>query len=75
MTRLSTWPPQVGDTVRIKDAQVNGTVTHTKGVSGTRFRILVTASARDMTRSAIAERRLARRASRWYGLEELDPVP
>ena len=69
----STWPPVEGDSVRVKDAGLVGTVIKTKGVYESRFRVLVVPPT--TARDAIAlkrERAAARAASRWYGLDELE---
>ena len=67
------WEPVSGDTIRLKDSGLLGTVIQTKGVHERRFRVKVprpTASgdAAAMKRAVAA----ATRASRWYGLDELE---
>jgi hypothetical protein len=75
VTKNLAWPPVVGSTVRIKDTPFSGTVIKTKGVYEARFQIVVPS---DTTVSGAAAqratRRAARLASRWYGLEELEPL-
>jgi hypothetical protein len=69
----SRWPPNEGDSVRVKDAGLVGTVIKTKGVYEARFRVRV--SPPETARDALAlkrERAAARAASRWYGLDELE---
>jgi hypothetical protein len=73
LQRSAPWSPAVGDAVVIKDCDLAGTVMQTKGVYETRFRVSVTSSAVGLGRQAADERRAARRASRWYGLDELKP--
>ena len=72
--RIPAWPPSEGDAVRVRDAGLVGTVTHTKGVHERRFRVklLPWAAAEDAGDLKTA-RRSARRASRWYSLYELGP--
>jgi hypothetical protein len=67
------WPPTEGDTVRVKDAGLVGTVVKTKGVHEARFHVRVPAptSTGDI-RTQKRERAAARSASRWYGLDELE---
>jgi hypothetical protein len=67
------WPPSEGDSVRVKDAGLVGTVIKTKGVYEARFRVRVLppTSARDAL-ALKRERAAARAASRWYGLDELE---
>ena len=67
------WPPSEGDSVMVKDAGLVGTVIKTKGVHEARFRVSVPSPTAD--RDAVALKRAraaARRASRWYGLDELE---
>lgn len=74
-TTTSTWPPVEGDSVRVKDAGLVGTVIKTKGVYEARFRVRVAPPT--TARDAIAlkrERAAARAASRWYGLAELESL-
>jgi hypothetical protein len=68
------WPPRVGDAARLKGTDIVGAVVRTKGVSAPRFRLKVLppaaggdAQARKLLAAA------ARRASCWYGLDELEP--
>jgi hypothetical protein len=68
------WPPQEGTTIRLKGSGLVGTVIQTKGVYERRFR--VTARPPDVGGDAVALKRAkatARRASRWYGLDEMEP--
>jgi hypothetical protein len=69
------WPPVVGDEVWIKDSRLTGSVTKTKGASETRFQIKVSSVTGDGERLKPGPARAARLASRWYGLDELAPVP
>jgi len=69
----SPWPPKEGDSVRVKEAGLIGTVIKTKGVHEARFRVQVLPSG--SAGDALALRRdkaAARSASRWYGLDELE---
>ena len=72
-TTTSRWPPVEGDSVRVKDAGLVGTVIKTKGVYEARFRVRVLppTTARDALALRQA-RAAARSASRWYGLDELE---
>ena len=68
------WSPSEGDPVRLKDSGLVGTVIQTKGVYEARFRVNVPPPTAG--RDAVALKRAraaARRASRWYGLDELEP--
>lgn len=68
------WPPQVGDAAREKESGLLGTVIKTKGVYEARFRLHV--DPPDTSGDAVALKRAkatARAASRWYGLDELEP--
>lgn len=67
------WPPKEGDSVRVKDAGLVGTVIKTKGVYEARFRVQVPlpSTANDVM-ALRRERAAARSASRWYGLDELE---
>jgi hypothetical protein len=67
------WSPGVGDRARIKENGLTGTVVKTKGVHEARFKIDVRTAATGPSQLALAERRMARSASRWYGLGELEP--
>jgi hypothetical protein len=58
--------------VRLKGTPFSGTVVRTKGVHAPRFRVLVTSSVTGREATAVTERRAARLASRWYGLDELE---
>jgi hypothetical protein len=67
------WEPVSGDTVRLKDSGLIGTVIQAKGVHERRFRVKVPrpeagGDAAAMKRATAA----ATRASRWYGLDELE---
>jgi hypothetical protein len=68
------WSPNEGDTVRVKADGLVGTVIQTKGVYEARFRVkaLPPTTAGD-ARALKRAREAARRASRWYGLDELEP--
>jgi hypothetical protein len=69
------WPPSVGTPVRIKRNRLEGTVIKTKGVYEARFRLLVPPpTPAEGRKPNPGEARAAREASRWYGLEELEPV-
>ena len=69
----SHWPPTEGDSVRVKDAGLVGTVIKTKGVHEARFRVRVLppTTATDAV-TLKRQRAAARSASRWYGLDELE---
>lgn len=67
------WPPSEGDHVRVKDADLVGTVIKTKGVHEARFRVLIPPPTEASSAIALKrDRAAARSASRWYGLEELE---
>jgi hypothetical protein len=67
------WPPKEGDSVRVKDAGLVGTVIKTKGVHEARFRVLVPAPTEASSAIILKRDRMAARsASRWYGLDELE---
>ena len=68
------WLPRVGDAAHVKGTEIVGTVTRTNGVASPRFRleVLPPAAGGDLrARRLVAA--AARRASRWYGLGELEP--
>jgi hypothetical protein len=68
------WPPSEGDTVRVKDVGLVGTVIKTKGVYEARFRVHVLPPTEAGNAVALKRARAAARsASRWYGLDELEP--
>ena len=68
------WPPREGDTVRLKEAGLLGTVIKTKGVYEARFRVRVVPPAEGEDAVALKQARAAARlASRWYGLDDLAP--
>ena len=70
----SPWPPCEGDAVRLKDSGLVGTMIQTKGVYEARFRVKVSPPTADGDVAALKRARAAaRRASRWYGLDELEP--
>jgi hypothetical protein len=70
------WPPTVGTPVRIKRNNLKGTVVKTKGVYEARFRLLVPPPlSADGRKPEPGAARAARIASRWYGLDELEPLP
>ena len=70
----SPWSPREGDAVRLKDSGLVGTVIKTKGVHEARFRVSVPPPTADRDVVALKRARAAsRRASRWYGLDELEP--
>jgi hypothetical protein len=75
MPKIDTrWPPQVGDAAREKDTGLVGTVVKTKGVYEARFRLHVDPPTTDGDAVAVKRAKaMARTASRWYGLEELEP--
>jgi hypothetical protein len=67
------WSPSAGDTVRLKDSGLVGTVIQTKGVHEARFRVNVPPPTTGGDAAALKRARAAaRRASRWYGLDELE---
>jgi hypothetical protein len=69
----ASWPPTEGDSVRVKDAGLVGTVIKTKGVHEARFRVLVPSPTEASSPIVLKrERMAARSASRWYGLDELE---
>jgi hypothetical protein len=68
------WPPTVGDEVGIKESKLRGNVIKTKGVSEARFRLQVPNQTKDGVKLSPGPARAARIASRWYGLDELEPV-
>jgi len=70
----SPWPPVVGDEVRIKENGFQGAVVKTKGVHEARFRLSVSSKTPDGGSLPRTEARAARIASRWYGLDELEPL-
>ena len=70
-----TWLPTVGTRVRVKRGNLTGTVVKTKGVYEARFRLLVAPpQAEDGQKPPPGSARAARIASRWYGLDELEPL-
>ena len=70
----SPWPPSEGDTARVKADGLVGTVIQTKGVYEARFRLKVPLPTAGRDAAALKRARAAaRRASRWYGLDELEP--
>ena len=70
----SPWSPSEGDAVRLKDGGLIGTVIQTKGVYEARFRVKVPPLTAGRDAGALKRARAAaRRASRWYGLDELEP--
>jgi hypothetical protein len=73
LRRSSPWSPVVGDAVLVRDCRLAGTVIQTTGVHEARIRVSVATDATGTGREAVAERQAARRASRWYGLDELEP--
>ena len=72
MTKTIPWPPMVGNMVRIKGSDLIGTVIKSKGVHVRRYRLQVSSKATGAGRQETAERRRARWASRWYGLDEIE---
>jgi len=71
----SSWSPSEGDTVRLKDSGLVGTVIQTKGVYEARFRVKVPSPTAGGAAVPLKRARAAaRRASRWYGLDELEPL-
>jgi len=69
------WPPTIGDEVTIKDSRLRANVIKTKGVSEARFRLQVPNTTRDGAKLSPGQARIARLASHWYGLDELEPAP
>lgn len=71
--RTTSWEPVAGDTIRLKESGLIGTVVQIKGVYERRFRVKVPRPAAGgdaaATKRAAAA---ATRASRWYGLDELE---
>ena len=68
------WSPSEGDAVRLKDSGLVGTVIQTKGVYEARFRVKVPPPTAGGDAAALKRARAAaRRASRWYGIDELAP--
>ena len=68
------WPPSEGDSVRVRDAGLIGTVIKTKGVYEARFRVRVVPPTEGEDAAALKRARAAARlASRWYGLDDLAP--
>ncbi len=66
------WPPKEGDSVRVKEVGLLGTVIKIKGVYETRFRVRVVPPTENGDANALKRARAAARlASRWYGLDEL----
>jgi hypothetical protein len=68
------WPPRVGDVVRIKESRLSGTVVKTKGVYEARFRLQVLPLVAEGSKPARGQALAAKIASRWYGLDELEPL-
>jgi hypothetical protein len=68
------WPPHVGDLVTIKSSRLRATVVKTKGAQETRLRLTVLAAATGGDPWSREQRKLARVASRWYGLDDLEPL-
>jgi hypothetical protein len=67
------WEPVSGDTIRLKDSGLIGTVIQTKGVHERRFRVKVSPPAAGGDAAAMKRATAAAtRASRWYGLDELE---
>jgi len=70
----SHWSPSEGDTARVKESGLVGTVIKTKGVYEARFRLKVPPPEAGANAVALKRARAAARAaSRWYGLDELEP--
>ena len=68
------WPPREGDTVRLKETGLLGTVAKTKGVHEARFKVRVVPPTDGGDAVALKRARAAARlASRWYGLDDLAP--
>ncbi len=69
----SPWSPSEGDAVLVKDGGLVGIVIKTKGVYEARFRVMVPPPTAGRDAAALKRARAAaRRASRWYGLDELE---
>jgi hypothetical protein len=70
----ASWPPSEGDTARVKADGLVGTVIQTKGVYEARFRLKIPPPTEGGDTIALkSAKAAARRASRWYGLDELEP--
>jgi hypothetical protein len=70
----TSWPPNEGDTVLVKEAGFLGTVVKTKGVYEARFKVRVEPPTQGGDAFALKRARAAARlASRWYGLGDLAP--
>lgn len=70
----SPWSPSEGDAVRLKDSGLVGTVIQTKGVYEARFRVKVPPPTAGGDAGALKRAKAAAtRATRWYGLDELEP--
>ena len=63
-----------GDAAHVEDSCLVGTVIQTKGVYERLFRLKVSAPAAGEDAAALKRAKAAAtRASRWYGLDELEP--
>jgi hypothetical protein len=71
----SIWPPRVGDGAFVKESGLLGTVVRAKGVYQARFQLKVSPAGKDGSAPTPVQARAARVASRWYGLDELEPAP
>jgi hypothetical protein len=71
----SIWPPRVGDGAYVKESGLRGTVVRSKGVYQARFQLKVAPVGKDGSAPTPGQARAARVASRWYGLDELEPAP
>ena len=73
-TSSTPWPPREGDTVRLKGTGLLGSVAKTKGVYEARFKVRVVPPTEGDDPVALKRARAAaRRATRWYGLDDLEP--
>ena len=71
----SPWPPTEGTPARVKENGLVGTVIQVKGVYERRFRVKIPPPSTAKDAVALKQARAAaRRASRWYGLDELEPL-
>jgi hypothetical protein len=70
----SPWLPDEGTPARVKENGLVGIVIQVKGVYERRFRLKVPPPVAAGDAAALKRARVAaRRASRWYGLDELEP--
>lgn len=70
---VSPWLPAEGSPARVKENGLVGTVIQVKGVYERRFRIKVPPPVGAKDAATLKRfKAAARRASRWYGLDELE---